>query len=74
MALVAQTMALRSRLEQKGAYRPNEMVRKKLPDGTALLAELPSRDKEKAAGDRQAEDAWVASGAAFWSVLFDELL
>ena len=42
-AVAAQAMTLRARLQQKGAYRPHEMMRKKMPDGTGRLAELPRR-------------------------------
>ena len=43
MALVATRAALSKKLTEKGTLRPHDMVRKKLPDGTGLLEDLPVR-------------------------------
>ena len=43
MALVATRAALSKKLTEKGRLRPHEMIRKKLPDGTGLLEDLPVR-------------------------------
>ena len=39
----------------KGVYRPYEQMRKKFPDGTGLLDELPSRETDRG-GDEQVRD------------------
>ena len=46
MALVTGSLQLKARLQGKGKLRPYEMVRKKLPDGTAELAHVPKRRSE----------------------------
>ena len=44
MALaLAKTSVAKSRMTSKGRYRPHAMVRKKMPDGTGQLSELPVR-------------------------------
>ena len=43
MALVASAAAQKAKLVAKSRFRPHEMIRKKLPDGTGLLKELPTR-------------------------------
>lgn len=39
--LVAANVQLKARLMAEGKLRPHEMIRKKLPDGSGLLDELP---------------------------------
>ena len=39
----------------KGVYRPYEQMRKKFPDGTGLLDELPSRETDRG-DDEQVRD------------------
>ena len=41
--LEATRVALKAKLADKGRLRPHEMVRKKMPDGTGSLQDLPRR-------------------------------
>lgn len=43
MALVAGAAQLKAKLQLKGRWRPHAAIRKKFPDGSALLSELPKR-------------------------------
>ena len=43
MAIIAAATQLKARLQAKGQLRPHKMIRKKLPDGTGLLEDLPQR-------------------------------
>ena len=54
MALVASAAAQKAKLVAKSRFRPHEMIRKKLPDGTGLLKQLPTR--AKSAEDDDAAD------------------
>ena len=55
MALVAMATNLKAKLTAKGKLRPHDMVRRKMPDGTALLDNLPRRDATAEEGDERAE-------------------
>ena len=55
MALVSAGNAqLKAKLQQKGRWRPYAAMRKKLPDGSALLSDLPKR-ADAPEGDEKAE-------------------
>ena len=55
MALVSAGNAqLKAKLQQKGRWRPHAAMRKKLPDGSALLSDLPKR-ADAPEGDERAE-------------------
>ena len=43
MALVAGQAQLKAKMQAKGKLRPYYVVRKKLPDGSGMLEELPER-------------------------------
>ena len=43
MVLVAEAQQLKAKLMLKGKWRPEKMVRKKMPDGAGLLAKVPQR-------------------------------
>ena len=45
MVLVAAAQQLKAKLMLKGKYRPEKMVRKKMPDGAGMLANVPERSK-----------------------------
>jgi hypothetical protein len=55
MTLEATRMALKAKLADKGRLRPHEMIRKKMPDGTGSLQDLPMRAHGAAAEDEAAE-------------------
>ena len=58
MALVASKVALKAKLVQKGRLRPHNMIRKKMPDGTGLLDDLPVRARGAAEDDEPADVAY----------------
>ena len=61
MALVSSGAAhLKAKLQVKGKWRPYAAIRKKLPDGSAMLSELPKR-ADAPEGDEQAEEAYCAA-------------
>ena len=41
MVLIAEAQQLKAKLMLKGKFRPEKMVRKKMPDGSGMLAKLP---------------------------------
>ena len=61
MALVAASVLKKERLEEKGRLRPHSQIRKKLPDGTGLLEELPRRAPGASEGDEAADAAYCAA-------------
>lgn len=61
MALVASAAAQKAKLVAKSRFRPHEMIRKKLPDGTGLLKELPTRAKSTSEDDDAADKEYCAA-------------
>ena len=48
MTMAAVTTMMKAKLMQKGAFRPEKMVSRKMPDGSALLARRNSyREKRR---------------------------
>ena len=43
MVLMAQAQQLKAKLMLKGKWRPDKMVRKKMPDGAGMIANVPQR-------------------------------
>ena len=62
MSLDATRVALKAKLADnradKGRLRPHEMIRKKMPDGTGSLQDLPARAKGTTADDEAADGAY----------------
>ena len=58
MALVATRSALKAKLMDKGRLRPHEMIRKKLPEGTGDLDDLPVRAQGAGVDDEAADSAY----------------
>ena len=60
MALVlAKASADKTRLSSKGRYRPHWIMRKKMPDGTGQLSELPIRARlAERVGEEAADDEY----------------
>ena len=60
---------LKAKLMLKGKFRPEKMVRKKMPDGSGMLAKLPERRKDNgldaAAADKEYCDAIDKVAAVF---------
>ena len=54
MALMAANVALKAKLQLKGAHTPWKVVRGKMPDGAGLLASTPRRRTTQ--GDEAAAD------------------
>ena len=61
MALVAGQAQLRAKLQTKGKLRPYNVVRKKLPDGSGMLEELPERAPGASPNDEAADAAYCKS-------------
>ena len=59
MVLIAEAQQVKAKLELKGRWRPEKMVRKKMPDGAGMLANVPQRRKSSRAGDDHAHDAMM---------------
>ena len=57
MVLLAQAVQLKAKLMQKGKYRPEKMVQKKMPDGAGMLANVPARSSARA-DDARANQAY----------------
>lgn len=55
MAMVAAAVQLKAKLTEKGRLRPHKMLRKKLPDGAALLDKLPQRAAGALSDDAEAD-------------------
>ena len=55
MSLEATRVALKAKVADKGRLRPHEIIRKKMPDGTGSLQDLPVRDI--AGADDEAADS-----------------
>ena len=51
MVLIAEAQQVKAKLQLKGRWRPDKMVRKKMPDGTGLLANVPQRRTSSRAVD-----------------------
>ena len=60
MALVVGAAQLKARLTQKTACRPTEMTRRKMPNATGLLEQLPVRDPSAPAGEQAANKKYMA--------------
>jgi len=69
MVLIAEAQQLKAKLMLKGKFRPEKMVRKKMPDGSGMLAKLPERRKDDgldaAAADKEYCDAIDKVAAVF---------
>ena len=61
MALVAGQAQLKAKLQAKGKLRPYSVVRKKLPDGSGMLEELPERAPGASPNDEAADAAYCKS-------------
>ena len=61
MALVAVTAQLKAKLMAKGQHRPNNMIRRKLPDGADMLDNLPKRASGAHSDDEGANDEYCAA-------------
>jgi hypothetical protein len=65
MVLIAEAQQVKAKLQLKGRWRPDKMVRKKMPDGTGLLANVPQRRTSSRAVDGSVQDAmervWVVA-------------
>ena len=63
MVLIAEAQQLKAKLMLKGKFRPEKMVRKKMPDGSGMLAKLPERRKDDgldaAAADKEYCDEFL---------------
>jgi len=57
MVLIAEAQQVKAKLQLKGRWRPDKMVRKKMPDGTGLLANVPQRRTSSRAVDDSVQDA-----------------
>ena len=56
MVLFAEAQHLKAKLMLKGKCRPEKMVRRKMPDGAGLLADVPQRRIDDAGGDAASAD------------------
>ena len=57
--VVAKQSAVKARLQSKARLRPHALVRKKMPDGTGQLSELPDRARlAQQVGEDAADDAY----------------
>ena len=52
MVLIAEAQQLKAKLMLKGKYRPEKMVRAKMPDGSGMLATVRVWRRESAAWER----------------------
>ena len=56
MVLIAEAQRLKAKLMLKGKYRPEAMVRPKMPDGHGMLAAVPQRRQGGEADAAAADD------------------
>ena len=68
MLMTAGSARLKAKLQAKAAWRPTQMVMKKMPDGTGDLAELPRRRDDAVLGDEAAEEEYCNAVARVASV------
>ena len=52
--LIAEAQQVKAKLELKGRWRPEKMVRKKMPDGAGMLAKVPQRSESSRGADEAA--------------------
>ena len=55
MVLIAEAQQLKAKLMLKGKWRPEKMVRKKMPDGAGMIAKVPQRRLGNGADDATAD-------------------
>ena len=56
MVLIAEAQQLKAKLMLKGKWRPDKMVRKKMPDGAGMIANVPQRRVGNGADNGAAAD------------------
>ena len=56
MVRVAEAQQLKAKLMLKGKFRPEKMIRKKMPDGSGMIAKMPRRRRDQGGGDAAAAD------------------
>ena len=54
MVLIAEAQQVKAKLQLKGRWRPDKMVRKKMPDGAGMLANVPQRRSSSRGADEAA--------------------
>ena len=54
MVLIAEAQQIKAKLLLKGKWRPEKMVRKKMPDGAGMLANVPQRRSSSRGADEAA--------------------
>ena len=58
MLMAAASSGVKAKLQAKAAWRPTNMVMRKMPDGTGDLSELPRRRDNAVLGDEAAEEEY----------------
>ena len=57
MVLIAEAQQLKAKLMLKGKYRPEKMVRAKMPDGSGMLTTVPQRRQGHGVDSAEAENS-----------------
>ena len=60
MVLIAEAQQLKAKLMLEGKFRPEKMVRKKMPDGSGMLSKVPERRRDDGGDDAPGRVAGVA--------------
>ena len=74
MVLIAEAQRLKAKLMLKGKYRPEAMVRPKMPDGHGMLAAVPQRRQGGEADAAAADDEYCTAIDKVSSVFGREFL
>ena len=58
MVLIAEAAQLKAKLMLKGRWRPETMVRPKMPDGSGMLASVPQRRQGRGVDAARVENSY----------------
>ena len=61
MVLIAEAQQLKAKLMLKGKYRPEKMVRAKMPDGSGMLATVPQRRQGRGVDEAEADEEYCTA-------------
>ena len=65
MVVIAQAQQQKAKLMLKGRWRPEKMVRAKMPDGSGMLATVPQRRRGSDVDAVEADKEYCAPQALF---------
>ena len=61
MVVIAQAQQQKAKLMLKGRWRPEKMVRAKMPDGSGMVATVPQRRQGHGVAEAEADEEYCAA-------------